>query len=319
MGKGFPELLEILDKKHPIVIQTHNYPDHDAVASGFALLWLLRRKNIRAVLCYAGLIESWSLSEAIRQLEIPILRADEIEITPDSQIIIVDGFMGNRNMSDLPGNELAVIDHHQPPETPGCPFADIRPDYGSCSTILYTYIRDSDVEIDRNVATALLMGIMMDTGYLTRGVSLHDFEAYGKLFSAGDWDTGNKILNNSLSMSDLPVFRRGIESARIQGDMCFLYFCEEKTSEVMGLLADFFLRVREIHVVVIVYNKSGEVTLSVRSEDPKRPARKIIQRALRDIGSGGGHVHMGGGSIPLDKFPGDEALYKRFVEALEVK
>ena len=36
----------------------------------------------------------------------------------------------------------------------------------------------------------------------------------------------------------------------------------------------------------------------VRSEDSARPADVIIKKALDGIGTGGGHLHMGGGSVP---------------------
>ena len=40
------KLIKVLKNKKRIFIQTHNYPDHDAVASAFALQYLLRNFKI---------------------------------------------------------------------------------------------------------------------------------------------------------------------------------------------------------------------------------------------------------------------------------
>jgi nanoRNase/pAp phosphatase (c-di-AMP/oligoRNAs hydrolase) len=84
----------------------------------------------------------------------------------------------------------------------------------------------------------------------------------------------------------------------------------------MALVADFFLGLREIHFAVVLEPDRDVYRLSVRSEDNARPADVVIRRALDGIGSGGGHVHMGGGSIPRDLFPGEQGLRNRFLRAM---
>ena len=46
------------------------------------------------------------------------------------------------------------------------------------------------------MATALLMGIMMDTAYMTRGVAAVDLAAFSGLFFMGDWESAAYILRN---------------------------------------------------------------------------------------------------------------------------
>jgi nanoRNase/pAp phosphatase (c-di-AMP/oligoRNAs hydrolase) len=309
-------LCDVLIKDHPIIIQAHDFPDHDAVAAGFALQHLLKRRGYKSEFCYSGNIQSASLESAIKQLSINLRDSQELVLTPESQIILVDGFIGNKNVTELSGTVVGVIDHHTPPEKPNCAFSDIRDDYGSCATILFEYYTESNEPIDRDIATALLMGLMMDTAFMTRGVTHHDMNAFSHLFFAGDWEMGSRTLRNSLSLIDLAVFREAINSCIVAEDFAFIPVEKECTPEVSALIADFFLGLREIHFVVVLVPDRDSYRISVRSEDPTKPSDVVIRKALRGIGYGGGHFHMGGGTIPRDLFPGEQSLRNRFVVAI---
>jgi nanoRNase/pAp phosphatase (c-di-AMP/oligoRNAs hydrolase) len=315
--KGIDALLAQLDRHRQIVIQAHDFPDHDAVAAGYALVVLLEDRGLKPLLCFSGRIQSLSLSEAIRLLDIPIKPASEIHIEQDAQIILVDGFVGNRNVSGLPGKVVGLIDHHSPPVRPNVPYWDIRVEYGSCSTILFSYFKKAGVTVPRNCATSLLMGLMMDTAFMTRGVNGPDLEAFSELFFQGDWQLGSRLLKNSLSLADLAVFREAMNVCQVAQDFCFIPLQKECSPEVAALTADFFLTIREIHFVVVLVPDREEYRLSVRSEDTSKPADVIIRGALKSIGSGGGHVHMGGGQISHELFPGEQGLRQRFLQELQ--
>jgi nanoRNase/pAp phosphatase (c-di-AMP/oligoRNAs hydrolase) len=312
---SYAELLGGLERDRPVVIQAHDFPDHDAVGASYALAHLLRQDGIQAKLSYGGTIQSASLAEEIDTLKIPIAAASEVGITEDAQVIVIDGFVGNSNMSGLPGEIYGVIDHHSPPVEPSTRFHDIREHFGACCTIVYSYYKETGVKMTDSVATALLIGLMMDTGFMTRGVPEPDLEAFTELFFKGDWRMGSRLLKNSLSLRDLGLFREAINACVVAGDFCFVPVTKECTQEVMALVADFFLGLRELSFVVVVEPDREEYRLSVRSEDVHRPADVIIRKALDGIGAGGGHIHMGGGSIPRDLYPGEEGLRKRFIEA----
>jgi nanoRNase/pAp phosphatase (c-di-AMP/oligoRNAs hydrolase) len=316
---GVGALTEVLDAERIVLVQAHDFPDHDAVATAFALAELLGLYGFSTQLCYGGSIQSESLRDAIESLEIEISSIAEIEVPPDAQLIVVDGFAGNSNMASAPGILMAVIDHHPPPQQPDSRVSDIRPGYGACSTILFEYYRDESVGMSDRVATALLMGIMMDTAFMTRGVSPMDLDAFDVLFRRGDWERAARLLKNSLSLSDLAAFRQAIDACIVARDFSFIALPGDYPPEVMALIADFFLGLREIRFVVVVSGDRDEHRLSVRSEDHDRPCDVVIHQAMRGIGSGGGHLHMGGGAIPRDLYPGDEGLRKRFLAAFETQ
>lgn len=310
------QLLSVLDDSQPLIIQLHDFPDHDAVAAAYGLQKLVETQGYQPKLCYSGTIQSSSLEDAIERLQIPLSESAEVKIQEGSQIILVDGFVGNKNVTELGGSVLAVIDHHPPPEKPDLAFADIRPHYGSCSTIIFEYYTEAGIEVEESVATALLMGLMMDTAFMTRGVTHQDMNAFSTLFFKGDWEMSTKNLRNSLSLIDLGAFREAINSCEVAGDFAFVPIHKECSPEVTAITADFFLSLREIKFVVVLVPDRDEYRISVRSEDPSRPSDSIIRKALRGIGYGGGHVHMGGGNIPRDLFPGEHSLRNRFLVAM---
>ena len=174
---SYQRLLHGLDRDRQVAIQAHDFPDHDAVGAAFALSELLINDGLRVSLSYGGAIQSASLAEEITTLKIPIHAVSEAGIEPDAQIIVVDGFVGNSNITGLPGTVFGVIDHHSPPTSPKTEFYDIREDVGSCCTIVYQYLKDAMPEANGRIATALLIGLMMDTGFMTRGVTAADLDS----------------------------------------------------------------------------------------------------------------------------------------------
>jgi nanoRNase/pAp phosphatase (c-di-AMP/oligoRNAs hydrolase) len=329
-AKRFQDLLKVLDKDKPVIIQAHDYPDHDAIASGFSLMHLLCKFGFSCGFCYGGEMQGFSVAGVIKDLLIPVVPASSLTITKQTQIILVDGIAGNRNVTNLSDFPLTgIIDHHQPPAfVPACPFVDIRPGFGSCSTVIYQYYLETMTEPPRDVATALLTGLMMDTAQMTRGVGTADLAAFSALFFKSDWEESAYILRNSFSVQDIPVLRYALDRHFIYGEVCFVELESSRirggplaeTSirpELLGLISDYFLRMMEIHFVVTIETGTEMCRLSLRSEDPRLPADLIIKQALRDIGFGGGHPHMSGGTIQGERNPGSEKLRKKFLDVIE--
>lgn len=234
------KLLACLDNSRRVIVQVHDFPDHDAVASGFALCCLLDTYGYTSSLCYTGRVESRSLETAIESFNISLRHSRECAVQADDQWVIVDGFVGNSNVTDISGQLIGIIDHHHPPENPNLPFHDIREHIGSCATIIYSYYKEAGIKPAKNVSSALLMGLLMDTAFMTRGVTQEDMDAFSELFFMGDWESDIRILKNSLSLHDLQVFREAIDSCEIAGNFAFLPLQKECSPEVAAITADFF-------------------------------------------------------------------------------
>jgi nanoRNase/pAp phosphatase (c-di-AMP/oligoRNAs hydrolase) len=272
-----------------------------------------------STIVYGEEIQGFSLGETIRTLNIPVVRMKDFTAIPGDQVILVDSCPGNKNVTIIPGTDIqGVIDHHPlPPQPRSAPYMDIRDHYGSCSTLIFEYYEGSSFHPSKNVATVLLMGIMMDTNYLTRGVGAPDLAAFTGLYYKADWVNGNYLLNNSLSVENVPIFQEGLEHMRVYKGFAFTFISKETDSDTIAVMADDYLRFHEVAFSVVAGLNQGEIKISVRSEDPGLAASKVVRRALHGIGFGGGHYHMGGGTVPLPDFHGPDDLYERFRSAID--
>ena len=78
----FLDLVELC-KGHNIYIQTHNFPDPDAIASAYGLQKLLLFYEIPSTLCYDGRIDKLSASKMLEVFQIQMLSYESL--LPDMQ------------------------------------------------------------------------------------------------------------------------------------------------------------------------------------------------------------------------------------------
>lgn len=315
--KNIIDLINHLKNEKHIFIQTHNYPDHDAVASAFALQEFLTHFNIKSSLTYDGDIQRESLLDMIHSLNIDIKNISEYNMSVSDKIIIIDGCKGNKNVTDLIGDEVGVIDHHQVSKAEDVIFNDIRPWYGACSSIIYSYFSEYNITIPQNTASALLIGINMDTSLLTRGVSENDIYAYSALYTISDVRLVNSILRNYIQQKDLLFYKYAIDSVLITDSVAYCYFPEGCNQNMLGILGDFFLALSEVDFVILLAKNSDKINFSLRNERAEWNCSMIIQQALDGIGFGGGHSDMAGGIINDISLFDEKKIYDRFMTLLK--
>ncbi len=312
------DLVNRLQLESHIYIQTHNYPDHDAVASAFALQEFFKNFNIKSSIIFDGDIQRDSLMDMINSLQIEIKPVSDFNMKQEDKIVIVDGCKGNKNVTDLIGDELGVIDHHQVEKAEDVPFNDIRPDYGACSSIIFTYFNEHKITIPHNVASALLIGINMDTSLLTRGVSEHDIYAYSALYTLSDVRMVNSILRNYIQHKDLKFYKEAIDRVSIKENIAYCYFPEGCNQNMLGILGDFFLALSEVDFVILLAKNGDKINFSLRNESNMWNCSTIIQAALKGIGFGGGHADMAGGIINDINIFDERKVYESFMKLLLV-
>ncbi|MDA8426447.1 MAG: DHH family phosphoesterase [Treponema sp.] len=307
----FASLLGLLDPRRQTLVQTHDYPDIDAVASAWALSELLALHGIESVCVHRGEIRSRSLVRLLSELDLRIAAAPPPGASPN--IIVVDGSPTNGNVELFRGDLLAVIDHHRKVAEPSAPFVDIRTEVAACATIVRSYWEESGKVPPRDTATALLAGIQSDTDFLSSRASTADFEAYIELFRAGDWELASRTVKSVLSIGELGSIQRAIRDADIRDRIFYAIVPDSCAQEVLAVLADFALRVEDIDVAVTVAAEAdGGAHVSIRSKNPDISAFRLVRQALAGIGSGGGHSHSAGGIVAAVSNPGPQALKKRF-------
>jgi nanoRNase/pAp phosphatase (c-di-AMP/oligoRNAs hydrolase) len=315
----FAALLRAIGTHRPVYVQTHDFPDHDAVASAFGMQRLLARAGVPSRIVHGGTVQRDSLRRMIRDLSIEVTPAEQVTMASTDPIVIVDGCKGSKNVTELPGDEVAVIDHHEVKSPDTVPFVDIRPDRGACSTIIHGYWQEAGAEVPQDVATALMIGINMDTALLTRQVGRDDIRAYADLYTRADMRLENSILRNSIQTKDLAFYRHALANVQISDHVAFCWFPDGCNQNLLGILGDFFISLEEADFVVLCARNGGVINVSVRSERMEWNASRVVQAALQGIGFGGGHADMAGGIVSDPAAADGPVLLGRFRAALLVR
>ncbi len=307
MTRRFAELVGLLDSSKPVLVQTHDFPDHDAVGAAYGLRGLFGRAGFRAEITWGGPVQGISLSTMIETLGIepvPFERA----VGEEWQTVAVDGSPFSGTIREVAGELVGVVDHHPIWKKIECPFADVRTDVGSCSAIVWSYWQERDEVPDGTTATALLAGIQLDTDFLSRHTSRLDLDAHYALFPVGNPELARDVVRTSLSVDQLANIGAAFRDFRISGGILLVEVPGDCVQELLSVLADFLLRLREIDFVVVIEVMGGEYRLSARSRSGFPDAGHALRKVLRGIGAGGGHPHMAGGYIRPADYPGPDAL-----------
>ena len=315
--------LVTLCRGHKVYIQTHNFPDPDAIASAFGLQKLLENYDVPSELCYDGRIDKLSASKMLDTFQISMQPYETLRpnLREEDYIICVDSQKHGGNVTDFIGNEVACIDHHPTFVPMEYQYQDIRIT-GACASLVAEYYKLSGIQPDRNVATALLYGIKMDTLQFTRGVTELDIRMFEFLFLHCDQEKLAGIERNNMEFNDLKAYGAAIESIELYDKVGFSCIPFSGPDALIAILSDFILALVEVEVAVVFSYRAEGIKLSVRSENPKIHAGNLIHAALDGIGNGGGHAGMAGGLIQkeqeplLGRYPND-TIRNLFLQALD--
>lgn len=317
------KLIELINKisgKH-VYIQTHNFPDPDALGSGFGLRYLLSIHGISATLCAKGEIDRFNTEKMIEMFNIPISFCDRefSNINDQSEIILIDSQYGNGNVKIEKGKVIGCIDHHHKMDNYIYEFSDIQEDIGACSSIVAQYFFDNNIEIPSEIAEALLYGIKVDTLSLTRCVNRLDMEMFYYLYGKCNRNIISYIDKNTMKLKDLNAYENAIKTMRMKEKISFAYIGYNCSDALVAVISDFLLDIAEISFAVAYSIKEDGIKISVRSDGEYENAGLITMTALENIGTGGGHSAMAGGFIPYSDQVNIMIRENRFMEFLEEK
>lgn len=317
------ELVEIL-KGHKVYIQTHNFPDPDAIASAFGLQHFLREHGVPSTICYDGRVEKLSTKKMFEVFDIAVKSKDEIQdMTEEDYIVVVDAQKYNANITDFIGNEIACIDHHPTYRECEYLYKDIR-HIGACSSIIADYFKQTGTTMPQNVAAALAYGIKMDTADFTRGAYPFDAKMFSYVFEQADAGLINNMYRNVMEFDDLKAYGAAIDNIRLFDAVGFAKIPFDCPDALIAIISDFILSLDVVTVSVIYATRVDGIKFSVRSEVEDTDAGQTTNEALKGVGNGGGHKAMAGGFIPAENIPLlgtdiDYEIEKRFLEKINIK
>ena len=317
------DLIDLCKERGPkVYIQTHNFPDPDAIGTAFGLQKLLEKFGIEPTLCYAGRIDKLSTSRMLEEFGITIYSYDDIkeDMKEEDPIICVDSQKNGGNILDFIGDEVACIDHHPTFVEEKYYYKDIRIT-GACATLITGYYMDLGLTPEENVASALMYGLKMDTMQFSRGVTDLDIAALRFLFPLHNKAKISKLEQNTMAFRDLKAYGAAIENIQVYDRFGFTVVPFACPDSLIAMLADFILALDEVEVVVVISVREDGLKFSVRSEIEQVHAGYLIRDALSGLGNAGGHASMAGGFIakqnvePMGAYY-DAELRERFMNVL---
>lgn len=313
------KLVELL-KDHRVFLQTHNFPDPDAIASAFGLQKFLEYYGIASTICYVGNIDRYNTRKMMDTFGIEIYSYDDIDDMLETDYIVnVDCQKPNANTADLPATEIACVDHHPVfVHTDEYKYSDITIT-GACASIVAKYYFATGTPINIDAATALAYGIKMDTDNLIRGATSLDMDMMSYLFEHADWDKLNEMYNSTIEFHDLRAYGAAIENIEVFDFVGFTYIPFECQNSLVAIISDFILSLDVVDVAVVYSVNSDGIKFSVRSERHDVDAGRLIFEALKDIGSGGGHAAMAGGFVGMEQIEKMGRTYDDRIKELFMK
>ena len=186
---------------HGVYIQTHNFPDPDAIASAYGLQNLLSARGIESTLCYDGQTDRLGSSKMLDLFQIRMLSYESLApgMRETDRIIYVDAQKHSGNVTDFIGDEIACVDHHPTFVPVDYLYQDVRIT-GACATLIAEYYKLSGTEPDSDTATALLYGLKMDTLQFARGVTELDIDMFRLLRRVDRVDDGRVGIRTGLHL-----------------------------------------------------------------------------------------------------------------------
>src|SRR5438067_1834250 len=283
-----------------VLILLHNDPDPDAMASGLALRNVLRRTKQTAVI---GALEGATRPENLRMQNLLDI---QVEITTPDQLAGFDRIAMVDVQPHYFGAEFhrvdLVIDHH--PEQPGysAVFKDIRPNYGSTSTILTEHLRAVDVNISERTATAMLYAIKSDTLFFNRSTNRVDLEAFSYLYPLSDAALIRKMEGAEITLERLDYVLRAFKDGTLAEQVFCAFLGSLPREDFIPYVADFFLQLEDVKWTIVAGIVNDSLIVSVRNLGYTKNAGEFVRRFFADIGSAGGHRAMAKAVVPMRAF-----------------
>lgn len=308
---------EIEEAKN-IVILTHENPDGDAVGSSLASYLVLKKlgKNVDIVSSIYPRTYNF-LPHCDETLREPKNDKYDLVISLDcADIKRLDDPTGIFEKTKVKIN----IDHHSSNGMFG-DYNFVDPVSPACCQILTMIFEYWGIEIDKDIATCLLTGIITDTGgFRYEGVSSDTFEYVSEFLEKGV--NLSKIYKQSMQTISRSRFKiRNLAASRVEfladGKIAFTYLTK-KDMEELGVLrseldgiAENGRDVEGVEVSIFLYELDNGFKASLRSNDYVNVADICL------LFNGGGHIKAAGATLPYSLEESKERIIAAVEKALK--
>lgn len=275
-------------------------PDPDAIGSALAVKRLLWHKVASTSIGIIRPIRRLNNRAMVKLLRLPLFPLNTLDTSKLDKVVLVDGQPSHNDLFSR-FHYTVVIDHHPQSETLKANFCDVRPEYGSTSTMMTQYVMAAKIKPSRVLATALLYGIKTDTRNFERHTLIEDIEAFRYLFEYADHNILRKIEISDLSLSDTKFFHKALERKHVVRDRIFVYLDQVPSSDILVEVAEFMLKIHDISWSIVSGIHQDNLIIIVRNHGHRKDAGRLIRRAFGSLGCAGGHQAMARAEIPLSR------------------
>lgn len=307
---------KIINKHEEFLIIPHYNPDPDALGSALGMQYLINKVfNKNANIYFSGIIGRAENIKMIQVLDIPIINLKSNEEIPEKPVILLDTQPGTGNNPLKHKTNLKIIlDHHPLQEkSKKVGYTDIRENFGSTCSIVYSYIKEYNLKPTVNVATALYYGIQSDVVGEGRIAYKIDFNYMQDLSSFISREKLYTIENPKLPFDYYIHINKGMDNSVIYDDFIITSLGEIQNPDYIGEIADFLIRFEKCNLVLVMGVHNNNIQLSFRSQKKKIHAGLTLKKIVGGLGSAGGHNASAGGKIIIDNNEDLPSINKKII------
>ncbi|NTW13633.1 MAG: bifunctional oligoribonuclease/PAP phosphatase NrnA [Candidatus Moranbacteria bacterium] len=301
----FRNIRFVIRNSSRVLLFAHSRPDADTVGANIALQEHIESLGKRADIACFDPVPNFA-----KDLfpSVVFVHPDEIDFPAYDAVLGADSI--NRGLDRVKDriSERTVtilIDHH-PIENPEADIIVIDPSVSSASELVYLFFKDNAQRLSKNMATALLLGILGDTGNLQHScTTTQTFAAASYLIQSGarlSKITSTVFSNNKIST--LNLWGKALSRAQINPNNGMIYAAITEddirelgnpSTEDLYIASELLNHVPDAKFSLLFY-QIGEnlVRGSLRTE----PHKGIDVSAIAKSFGGGGHKYASGFEIP---------------------
>lgn len=177
------EIIKEINKANTIVLVTHENPDGDAVGSSLAMYIALKKINKNVEIIIPKYPRTFSKLPRMDEAQTTgRLKKYDLAISLDCA---TEKLLNGWSNYFEDAKQTIVIDHHSSNSMYG-DLNYVAPSSPACAQVLYVIFKYYGWEIDYDIGTCLMTGIITDTGgFQYSGVSKETFEIASELLTSG--------------------------------------------------------------------------------------------------------------------------------------
>jgi len=317
------EILKKITLAERILINCHRNPDADSIGAALAIAKALAKFGKKTtIICPDEVTSEYKFLPGVESVK--KIDFDKFDFSEFDLFLILDSAGPNmitgKETKFIPKIPTICLDHH----ATNIDFADFTLNDGAKSStgeLLYRVFEDWGIEVDKDMATCMLAGIINDSGNFTyQSVTTDTFDVAKRLMEKGaDRSAIVENLLRSVPLSTLKMVGLIIDKADLDKEHQFVWsavsFDEaKKLGEVAGardIASNILVQAKEAAFCLILVEKDkGVLSVSLRARNSFDVSKIAV--AL----GGGGHKAASGARIT--KIPYDSAVLKALETARRI-